>query len=374
MGHEVAAGESIYSIAGRYGTTAEALAARNSIPPPYQLTVGQRLVLPAPSTYVVQAGETMDAIARRYGTTPAELARVNGIGAPYQVTPGQTLSIPQGAGASGAIAAVPATSGPVQVAALPPTDAPPAISTAIGATGPTQPPGAAPFSSATGATGPALPPAPPPTGTAGAATGAPIPLTDTQQPAMAAVGAPQTFTLQPPSLDGAGGQAASVPPALPSADPQVPAVPAAIGTADTAPPAAASAGSGSLPALSGSGFLKPVTGQVLTGFGEGSPVPNDGVNIAAPRGTPVQAAESGVVAYVGEDIDTFGNLVLIRHADGWVTAYGHADAILVGEGDVVTRGQAIARVGSTGNVAVPQLHFELRRGTEPVDPMAYLEG
>lgn len=355
QGHQVVAGESIYSIASRYGTTPEALAMRNGLQPPYQLTIGQRLVLPAPPTYTVQSGETMDMIARRYGTTPAELARVNGIGAPYNVVPGQTLTVPQGTGGTGAIAAVPATSGSVQVSALPPPGST-ALSNPVGAPGQYTPP---PLSSAVGGTAPALPPAAPPAG--GAATGAPVPLVaDPQQPATAAIGTPQVYTLQPPTA-----------PVLPPAEPAVTG-PAATGAADTAPPPAPT-GAGGLPALSGSGFLRPVNGQVLTGFGEGSPVPNDGINVAAPRGTPVQAAESGVVAYVGEDIDNFGNLVLVRHAEGWVTAYGHADAILVDEGDVVTRGQVIARVGSTGSVAVPQLHFELRRGTEPVDPQAYLE-
>jgi murein DD-endopeptidase MepM/ murein hydrolase activator NlpD len=388
MGHQVAAGESIYSIANRYGTTPEAIAARNGLQPPYQLTVGQRLILPAPSSYTVQPGETMDMIARRYGTTPAELARVNGIGAPYTVVPGQTLTIPQGTGAGvGAgygptVAAVPATGSPVQVSELPPPGSTaystPGTYAATGgaATGGAYPaPPAPPVSSPVGGTAPALPPAMPATSApAGTATGAPIPLTGTpDQPVTATVGQPQVYSLTPPPGEDPAGQTASAvaEPALPPAD--TPAQPASTGAADTSPPPAQSSGGG-LPALSGSGFLRPVTGQVLTGFGEGSPVPNDGVNIAAPRGTPIHAAESGVVAYVGEDIDTFGNLVLIRHAEGWVTAYGHADAILVSEGDVVSRGQVIARVGNTGSVTVPQLHFELRRGTEPVDPLAYIEG
>ncbi|MGF1624840.1 MAG: peptidoglycan DD-metalloendopeptidase family protein [Alphaproteobacteria bacterium] len=359
FGHQVAAGESIYSIADRYGTTPEAVAARNSLQPPYQLTIGQRLVLPAPSSYVVQPGETMDLIARRYGITPSELARVNGIGAPYTVTPGQSLSIPQGVGTT-ALAAVPAASGPVQVSELPPPGAPQALSSAVGTVGPV---------------GPALPAAVPPVGAA--ATGAPVPLTGPQAPTTPPVaGTQQVYTLLPPG-DPNTPVSQTLPPAAPAAatEPVAPA-PTDTATASTGATSASASGSagGGLPALSGSGFLKPVSGQVLSGFGDGSPIPNDGVNIAAPRGTPIQASESGVVAYVGEDIDTFGNLVLVRHADGWVTAYGHADAILVSEGDVITRGQVIARVGSTGAVTVPQLHFELRRGTQPVDPMAYLEG
>lgn len=352
LGYQVGAGDSIYSIAARNGVTVEAIAARNSLAPPYQLTVGQRLALPAPSSYVVQPGELMDQIARRFGITPSELARVNGIAAPYPVQPGQTLSIPQGL-SSGGVVATAAPAGSVQVSALPP-----------------------PGSVGLATTGTALPPASV-TGLPGSATGAPVPLVGPQDP-LAATTQPQVYTLLPPDLN-AGSVASAAPPLPPApadiAQPLPAVIPPAADTIVATPPSApaSSNSGGGLPSLSGSGFLQPVTGQVLTRFGEGSPVPNDGVNIAAPTGTAIYAAESGVVAYVGEDIDTFGNLVLIRHADGWVTAYGHAEAIVVGEGEVVTRGQVIGRVGTSGGVTVPQLHFELRRGTEPVDPMAYLE-
>ncbi len=101
---------------------------------------------------------------------------------------------------------------------------------------------------------------------------------------------------------------------------------------------------------------------------------NDGVNIAAPRGAPVRAADNGVVAYAGKEIRGFGNLLLIKHEDGLITAYAHADSLLVKRGDVVTRGQVVAKVGQTGSVESPQLHFEVRRGTEAVDPARYLPG
>jgi murein DD-endopeptidase MepM/ murein hydrolase activator NlpD len=116
-----------------------------------------------------------------------------------------------------------------------------------------------------------------------------------------------------------------------------------------------------------------VAGDLLSGFGpkpDGSQ--NDGINVAAPRGTPIVAAQNGVVAYVGDELAGFGNLVLLRHADGWVTAYAHADRVLVAVDEEVAIGQTIATVGSTGEVESPQLHFEIRRGTEPVDPAQYL--
>lgn len=128
------------------------------------------------------------------------------------------------------------------------------------------------------------------------------------------------------------------------------------------------------PRTSGDGFVWPVRGRVLSSFGAKSRgLHNDGINIAAPRGAPVRAAENGVVAYAGNELRGFGNLLLIRHAGGWVTAYAHNDALLVERGDTVRRGQVIARVGSTGGVSTPQLHFELRKGKRAVDPRRYLK-
>ncbi len=120
-------------------------------------------------------------------------------------------------------------------------------------------------------------------------------------------------------------------------------------------------------------FLWPVRGKVVIGFGarEGG-LRNDGINIRAPDGSPIRAAENGVVAYSGNQLRGFGNLLLIKHAGGWMSAYAHASLLLVQRGDTVRRGQVIARVGKTGNVANPQLHFELRRNNEPVDPREYL--
>lgn len=127
------------------------------------------------------------------------------------------------------------------------------------------------------------------------------------------------------------------------------------------------------PARAGSGFVWPVEGRVVSSFGSKTGGQhNDGLNIAAPRGTPVRAADNGVVAYAGKEIRGFGNLLLIKHDGGLITAYAHADALLVSRGDVVTRGQVIAKVGKTGGVENPQLHFEVRRGTKAVDPKQFL--
>ena len=127
------------------------------------------------------------------------------------------------------------------------------------------------------------------------------------------------------------------------------------------------------PKRSSSHFAWPVEGRVISRFGpKRGGQHNDGINIAAPRGTPVRAAENGVVAYAGSDLKGFGNLLLIRHSGGWVTAYCHNDTLLVKRGDTVRRGQTIARVGSSGSVDSAQLHFEIRRGAKAVNPESYL--
>ncbi|MCB1882711.1 MAG: peptidoglycan DD-metalloendopeptidase family protein [Geminicoccaceae bacterium] len=123
------------------------------------------------------------------------------------------------------------------------------------------------------------------------------------------------------------------------------------------------------PARSGEGFLWPVKGRILSAFG---PRPdgrrNDGVNIEAVRGAVVRAAENGIVVYAGEAVPAFGRMLLIRHADGYLTAYAHNDALLVVQGDAVARGQPVARAGTSGRVNRPQLHFELRKGGAVLDP------
>ena len=120
-------------------------------------------------------------------------------------------------------------------------------------------------------------------------------------------------------------------------------------------------------------FIWPVNGRVVAGFGktvEGGR--NDGINIVVPEGTPVRAAADGVVTYVGNELKSYGNLLLIKHDNGFVTAYAHTDRIVVERGEHVRRGDTVAYTGATGDVTQPQLHFEIRQGTKPVNPTAYL--
>lgn len=122
-------------------------------------------------------------------------------------------------------------------------------------------------------------------------------------------------------------------------------------------------------------FSWPVQGQVVMNFGlDAEGRRNDGINIAAPVGAPVRSVADGEVVYRGSDLDGYGNLLLIKHADGWVSAYAHNDAMLVRKGEKVSQGQIIAKVGTSGAVAQPQLHFELRHDLKPTDPLAALEG
>ena len=121
-------------------------------------------------------------------------------------------------------------------------------------------------------------------------------------------------------------------------------------------------------------FAWPVKGQVISNFG---PIAkgrnNDGINIKAAKGTAIKAADSGTVAYAGNELKGFGNLILIKHNDGWVTAYAHADKITVKKGQKVAKGATIGTVGTSGGVSTPQLHFETRAGKKALNPKAYLQ-
>lgn len=120
-------------------------------------------------------------------------------------------------------------------------------------------------------------------------------------------------------------------------------------------------------------FMWPVNGKVVSNFGVvGKGRKNDGINIKAAIGTNVKAADKGVVAYAGNELKGFGNLVLIKHSDGYITAYAHNDRLYVKKGQKVLRGEKIATVGSTGSVNTPQLHFEVRAGKKAVNPRSYL--
>ncbi len=179
--------------------------------------------------------------------------------------------------------------------------------------------------------------------------------------------APETRWNNPPRVRPAKAPPSPAPPPEPAKSaPPSPAPPPEL--AKSAPPSAPAA----KPAA-GANFLWPVKGRVIAGFGAGPDgTHNEGINIAAPRGAPVAATAGGVVVYAGNELRGYGNLILIKHPEGWISAYAHLDVILVKRGERVSRGQVIGRVGDTGSVNAPQLHFELRRADRAVDPLKFL--
>ncbi len=282
----------------------------------------------------VQQGETLAGIAKRYGVASRDIAAANRLERGDRLRTGQVLAIPESGTARGGEApSESAPSGGVRVAALPPPENEPRSSASDGLA-------AWLANLGLGSTARETPPPREPASAAGAATN---PAPSGEQAAVASPNA-RLSAIAPPG-DGRG------------SDPQ------RLERAQKASP----------PPLSGQGFLRPVAGRIISGFGDKPDGRrNDGINIAARKGTPVKAAENGIVVYVGDAIAGFGNLVLIRHAEGWTTAYAHLDAVLVDVGERVRRGQPIGRVGDTGDVKSAQLHFELRRGREPVDPRPHL--
>jgi murein DD-endopeptidase MepM/ murein hydrolase activator NlpD len=313
----VAPGDTVAVVASRTNTPIRTLIDLNKLTPPYGLQAGQRLSLQPRGDYIVQNGDTVSGIAARQGVSVSALVQLNDLREPYSLQIGQRLVLPTGADAPATIAVAP-TVAPAAGTAQPKPFVSAAAPTPIGA--PQNPGG--------GVSSSALPPL----------QGAPIP-------------APVT------------------PPATPQPVPQT----AQIEPAPAPVPAAKSTEGDPLPALKSGGFIWPVDGRVIGKFGQGTDnTRNDGINIAAPAGAPVLAAADGVVAYAGNELKGFGNMVLLRHADGWVTAYAHNSSLLAQKGAKVRQGQTIARVGSSGNVDKPQLHFELRRGTKAVDPMKVL--
>jgi murein DD-endopeptidase MepM/ murein hydrolase activator NlpD len=184
-------------------------------------------------------------------------------------------------------------------------------------------------------------------------------------PQLAAKPAPQTIAAAPLAAPAPAQQRAAAVPPTATARLATPATE----TPPEAKPSATSELTGAVPT-----FRWPVRGRVIAGFGQKvNGASNDGINLAVPEGTSVKAAEDGVVAYAGNELKGYGNLVLVRHSNGFVTAYAHASEVSVKRGDQVKRGQIIARAGQTGTATSPQLHFEVRKGSTPVDPTQYLK-
>lgn len=274
------------------------------------------------SSIDVMQGDTLYGLSRKHGVAVNELMTVNGLTSPT-LKPGQKLVLP----ANKSIArAVPVKSAAPAVAAAPASAAP-----AVAVAKPTKKLAEAPAA-------------------------APVAV------------APAVGSGKPVMLNGAPKQVAAAHPAGTATD--APAPETAVVETKSKGTEVASAGG----AAAATKFRWPVKGKVIASFGPRTDgTHNDGVNVAVPQGTEVHAAEQGTVAYAGSELKGYGNLVLLRHESGWVTAYAHNEELLVKRGDKVKRGQAIAKAGKTGTVDQPQVHFELRQGQKPVDPTPHME-
>ena len=319
----VANGDTLYGVSRKYGVPTRAIIDANNLSPPYRLVTGSSLALPQVKTHLVKSGDTLRSVARLYGVDMSTLAATNHLAPPYVIRTGETVILPSSVATASAPAqqtvasAAPEAVLAAPLAATPETDerVPPLAVESMAP--PLAPPAAMP------------PPVP-----------SPVPLADAAAP----VTAPPAASAPPPPA------AAAAPPPLEQTV-SLPPMPMPV---------------------AGPGFLWPVRGPILSAYGTSADgTHNDGVNIAAPEGTPVVAAEAGEVAYAGNELKGYGNLVLIKHANGVITAYAHLENMTVKRFDKVARGQAIGRVGATGAVAQPQLHFEIRQGARAVDPAGY---
>ncbi len=315
---KVRRGQTLTAISRQSGISVEELAKLNHLKKPYHVRVGQTIKLPSRKYYVVKAGDTLYSLARRFGVDAAELAAFNSVGLGEHIKSGQKLYLPGGARDTAA------PEEPVERPASRPSYPRPAY--------------------------------PPPSTTPPAYTPAPTP-----QPPAAEPGAPpsasQGFEVNRPP-------AATTPPP-PAARPLIPSSPTPSANDVIA------AGKGK--------FMWPANGDKISGFGPtANGQRNDGVNISGAVGDPVNAAADGEVVYAGDQVQGFGNIVLVKHEGGWVTAYAHLSKILVKNRDKVAQGQQIGAIGQTGQVSSPQLHFEIRYAptsrdkASPVDPMLVL--
>jgi murein DD-endopeptidase MepM/ murein hydrolase activator NlpD len=360
----VAPGDTLAVVAERTNTPIRSLIDMNGLQPPYGLAPGMRLALKQRSQYVVQPEDTLDDLAQRYGVNQSDLVAINNLTPPYTLKPGQTLNIPSQSESSNmpsmAATAVPppTPAGSVSSAPLPP----PGGTVATTTTTPKPPTVITTPTTGTAGVSAAPLPAPPPA-TATPKPAAPVPSAQTALPAPPATTSPAPSTKTP-----------TAPTTTATAKPKTPEqvddeTQAAVEAVEAAKEAGPAAGTGK------GAFVWPVQGKVIGAFGSSTEgMKNDGINIAAPTGAPVVASADGTVAYAGNELRGFGNMILIRHDGGYVTAYAHNASLLVKKGDKVKRGQTIARVGQTGAVFGPQLHFEIRKGTQPVDPMSFLGG
>ncbi|MCP3470124.1 LysM peptidoglycan-binding domain-containing M23 family metallopeptidase [Bradyrhizobium sp. CCGUVB1N3] len=373
-----------YPVAGGGGVAGGGRGMGSYAPPPAQPhleatgTVPPRSVAaarPAGGTkIIVGTSDTLDVLAKRYHVTPQAILAANGYKGPRTLSPGQQIIIPHPAATAAAPAPVmaPVAAAPVAAQAAKPmvaVSAPP--STHFVNRGDTLASIARknhiPVAELARANGLDA--------SAKLKLGTKLTVPVGKTAAVAAPAAPVAVAAAPVAVVQQPAAVATVPATRVAAAAPVQSARLAQATANVEEksaetPAKAADATGALPT-----FRWPVRGKVITSYGaKTNGKSNDGINLAVPEGTPVKAAEDGVVAYSGNELKGYGNLVLVRHSNGYVTAYAHASELLVKRGDSIKRGQVIAKSGQSGEVASPQLHFEIRKGSNPVDPLQFLNG
>lgn len=357
---------------GSYAPPAQPHLETTATVPPRSVAAAQ----PAGGTkIIVGTSDTLDVLAKRYHVTPQAILAANGYKGPRALSPGQQLIIPRpgATAAAPAPAMAPVAAAPVMAPAAKPVAAvaaPPSLHfvnrgdtlASIARKNHISP---AELARANG-----LEPS------AKLKLGARLTVPGAKTAAVAAplapapvAAAPVAGTLQPVAAAPAPAtKMAAV--AAPVQSARLAQATANVEEKPAETPAKAAEVTSALPT-----FRWPVRGKVITTYGaKTNGKSNDGINLAVPEGTPVKAAEDGVVAYSGNELKGYGNLVLVRHSNGYVTAYAHASELMVKRGDTIKRGQVIAKSGQSGEVASPQLHFEIRKGSSPVDPLQFLNG
>jgi murein DD-endopeptidase MepM/ murein hydrolase activator NlpD len=329
-------GDTLSKIADRQAVPLRSVIALNNAQPPYGIYVGQQIRVPDFRRHQIRKGETLYAISRVYGVQVAEVVHFNRMEPPYTLTPNVRLKIPQTKGAAVQVASVgksswvqsnPQTTGQRNVAPIARNQSLAPKGKSVSAV-----PLKAPTTSQSVLKAPVKVSA--------------VPVQKPKQPKVVASLPP----LQKTVLDGSAIPANALPP-LPRHRYSI-----------KQPPLRA-----------GKIFEWPAKGPVLSSYGKkDSGLQNDGLNIKLAPGTPIRAAENGVVSYVGNEMRSFGNLILVSHADGFVTTYGHVAEIYVRKGEPVLKGDVIAVSGATGDVNVPQLHFEIRKNGAAKNPTGLL--
>jgi murein DD-endopeptidase MepM/ murein hydrolase activator NlpD len=313
---------------------------------------------PAGTTIIVGTADTLDSLAQHYNVTPAAILQANGYKGPRTLSPGQQLIIPSQTAAAAPALAAPASKSVAAVSAAPSVHFVNRGDTLLSIAHHNHVP-VAELAKANGLDSQAKLKIGSKLNVPGAKTAA---VTPAAQPAAVVAGQPAASS--PPATKMAAATGA------PQQSARLAQATTKVEEPSVEAPVKAAEATGALPT-----FRWPVRGKVITSYGaKTNGKANDGINLAVPEGTPVKAAEDGVVAYSGNELKGYGNLVLVRHANGYVTAYAHASELLVKRGDTIKRGQIIAKSGQSGEVGSPQLHFEIRKGSTPVDPLQFLNG